>query len=525
MNTQTYLAVDVFFLAFYTLMLVFIWKISRNNPDQERPSSLLWLSIMLIILSVIDLVFDHSHYHPESFSGMVTMILNAAYGIGATLALLYILFNWRERNRSKSLHLNNQRLQEEIDRRRSVEAELRRLSDSLEHEVALRTSELQEIKDKLEQEVQATEQANKRMMSIFESAPNGMLVVNREGIITQANSMVASIFRCQVQELVGRSVDSLVPSELRERHEVDRDGFQAKPSKRKMGARRDLYGARLDGSYVPLEVGLHPVELDGNTEIVAAIVDISERKAYEKRIHERNEALEVSNRELQEFAFIASHDLREPLRKIISFSILLQEGEYGKFNEEGQVFSGYIVNAAQRMRDLLTDLLAYSRVTSKANPFKSVRLNPLLEEVLEDLQLIIEETQAQIHIESLPSAEVDQVQMRQLFQNLISNSLKYHHPDRVPEVFISGQEKEDSIYLELRDNGIGFDPQFSEQVFDIFKRLHDRQDYSGTGMGLAICRKIVLRHGGTIVAQSQEGEGTTMLIELPKQQVDQHVSN
>ncbi|MGB2065167.1 MAG: hypothetical protein ACPHUL_08415, partial [Marinomonas gallaica] len=114
MNTQTYLAVDVFFLAFYTLMLVFIWKISRNNPDQERPSSLLWLSIMLIILSVIDLVFDHSHYHPESFSGMVTMILNAAYGIGATLALLYILFNWRERNRSKSLHLNNQRLQEEI---------------------------------------------------------------------------------------------------------------------------------------------------------------------------------------------------------------------------------------------------------------------------------------------------------------------------------------------------------------------------------------------------------------------------
>lgn len=241
MNTQTYLAVDVFFLALYALMLVLIWKISRNKADQERPSSLFWLSIMLIILSVTDLVFDHSHYHPESFSGMVTMILNAAYGIGATLALLYLLFNWRERNRSKSLHLNNQRLQEEIDRRRSVEAELRRLSDSLEHEVALRTSELQEIKDKLELEVQATEQANKRMMSIFESAPNGMLVVNRDGIITQANSMVASIFRCQVQELVGRSVDSLVPSELRERHEVDRDGFQAKPSKRKMGARRDLY--------------------------------------------------------------------------------------------------------------------------------------------------------------------------------------------------------------------------------------------------------------------------------------------
>ncbi|SBS35838.1 Phytochrome-like protein cph1 [Marinomonas aquimarina] len=437
--------------------------------------------------------------------------------VAIVLLLMGLLCSWRERSRSQHLRDSNQRLQDEIQRRQTVEEELRRLSNSLENEVQQRTRELQDIKTKLEQEIHASAQAQKRMSSIFESAPNGMLVVNREGKITQANSMVAAIFRCQVDELIGQSVESLVPSEFRERHEVDRSEFQAHPAKRKMGARRDLYGARFDGSYVPLEVGLHPVELESGTEIVAAVVDISERKAYEKSIHKRNEALELSNRELQEFAFIASHDLREPLRKIISFSTLLQEGEYGEFNEEGKVFSGYIVNAAQRMRDLLSDLLAYSRVTSKANPFKSLRLIPLLEEVIEDLELRIEESQADIQIaDSLPDVNADPVQIRQLFQNLIGNSLKYRHPERTPVISITGNQDEDFVYLKIQDNGIGFAQEHAEQIFDVFKRLHDRQAYTGTGMGLAICRKIVVRHGGAITARSEEGVGTTMIIELPK---------
>lgn len=438
--------------------------------------------------------------------------------VAIVLLLMGLLCSWRERSRSQYLRDSNQRLQEEVRRRQTVEEELRSLAESLKSEMDQRTCELQEIHSQLEQEIHATAQAKKRMTSIFESAPNGMLVVNREGLITQANSMVASIFRCEAKELLGKSVESLVPKEFREHHVTDREAFQAHPAKRKMGARRDLYGARFDGSYVPLEVGLHPVELEGGTEIVAAVVDISARKAYEQRIHERNEALELSNRELQEFAFIASHDLREPLRKIISFSKLLQEGEYGEFNEEGQVFSGYIVNAAQRMRDLLSDLLAYSRVTSKANPFKPLRLNPLLEEVLEDLQLVIEESNADIQIDdALPDLTADPVQIRQLFQNLISNSLKYRDAERTAQICITGNEDEDFVYLQVKDNGIGFAQEFAEQVFDVFKRLHDKQTYSGTGMGLAICRKIVVRHGGAITAQSEEGVGTTMMIELPKQ--------
>ena len=428
--------------------------------------------------------------------------------------LVLLFFGLIVQRRSRELEHSNQRLKAEVERREKVEAELRQLSDSLEQEVDQRTRELQDIQVALEREVKATELAKQRMTSIFESAPNGMLVVNKEGVITQANSMVASIFRCSAQDLVGQSVESLVPQELREQHHHNRQEFQQQPSKRMMGARRDLYGVRFDGSRVPVEVGLHPVGLDGGSEIVAAVVDISERKAYEQRIHERNTALESSNRELQEFAFIASHDLREPLRKIISFSTLLQEGEYGEFTQEGKEFSGYIVSAAERMRDLLSDLLAYSRVTSEASPFKQVRLNSLLDEVLDDLQLMIEETGAEIQVADLPILAVDKVQFRQLFQNLIGNALKYHHPSRVPIIQIEDHSDEHYARIVVQDNGIGFDQAQAEHIFEVFRRLHTMHAFPGTGMGLAICRKIVQRHGGHIYAESKEGEGTRMTIEL-----------
>lgn len=439
--------------------------------------------------------------------------------------LILLLFLWRyirrkavriEKERTQALARSNERLKSEVERREKVEAELRTLSETLEHEVDLRVQELQDIKDALEREILATDHAKKRMTSIFESAPNGMLVVNKEGLITQANSMVASIFRCKPEDLVGQSVEQLVPRESRYQHRFDRDAFQQKPSKRMMGARRDLYGVRFDGSRVPVEVGLHPVDLDEGAEIVAAVVDISERKSYEQRIQERNAALEVSNRELQEFAFIASHDLREPLRKIISFSKLLQEGDYGQFNQEGKEFSGYIVSAAERMRDLLTDLLAYSRVTSQASPLQETRLNPLLDDVLADLQLAIEENEARVTVNALPTVAVDKVQVRQLFQNLIGNALKYRHQHRAPVIVIEDQSDDAVHRIVVKDNGIGFAPENAEQIFEVFRRLHDMHAFPGTGMGLAICRKIVQRHGGLIYAQSVEGEGTEMIIEFPK---------
>ena len=516
MGTHVQVGWDAFFLLCYAALLWGLWRYNRADSSKAQGKALQIITLILASLSATDIMLDMNRYAQfDSLLDTLSFGMGMAYVVAVCLICVFVAFNKYDRHRSPY-----RQLEQEIHRRQALEEQLRKASDSLEHDVAQRTRELEDIKTRLEQEVQATAQANKRMTSIFDAAPNGMLVVNREGFITQANTMVASTFRCSVEDLIGQPVDNLVPSEIRHQHVVDRQAFQDKPAKRKMGARRNLFGVRFDGSYVPVEVGLHPVELDEGTEIVAAVVDISERKAYEKRIHERNEALETSNRELQEFAFIASHDLREPLRKIISFSTLLQEGEYGEFNDEGKVFSDYIVNAAHRMRDLLTDLLAYSRVTSKANPFKAVRMNALMEEVLDDLQLAVEESHARVEVTNLPDVVADQVQLRQLFQNLIDNSLKYHDPDRSPVIRISGSEDDYFVRYEVADNGIGFHQQYADKIFEVFKRLHDKQVFTGTGMGLAICRKIVQRHSGTITASSKENVGTTMRIELAKKQVE-----
>ncbi|PTY38320.1 hypothetical protein BGP77_15295 [Saccharospirillum sp. MSK14-1] len=363
----------------------------------------------------------------------------------------------------------------------------------------------------------AAHRIRQRLESIFESAPNGMIVVSPSGHILQANATANSIFR--YTDLVGHFVEDLVPRQDRLDHRDRRVSYTESPSKRMMGDRKDLFGLCLDGSMVPLEIGLNPVSGSDGGEIIASIVDISERRSYEQRIQLHNEALERSNKELEEFAFIASHDLREPLRKIISFSRLLLSNDYGKFTKEGQEFTNYIVSAAERMRELLESLLSYSRITSQGRHFTETDVAQVVDQVKADLQLSIEETGASIDTGDLPRIDADSSQLRQLLQNLVSNSLKYRHPERPPHILIQGESLPESRYrLVISDNGIGFDPRYNEQVFEVFKRLHGRSEHPGTGMGLAICRKIVDRHNGIIMANGRQNEGTTFIIDLPVRQ-------
>ena len=416
----------------------------------------------------------------------------------------------------------NEALNDEMEKRRSVEQELRRLYASLEQTVEHRTEELRQAKQALEMQIQASEQVKQRLQSIFESAPDGMIVVNRDGTILQANSTAHSIFQYDYDELTGHAVETLIPMDKRERHTEDRSNYIASPVKRMMGDRKDLYGLCADGSTVPVEIGLNPVSGSEDGEVVASVVDISQRKEYERRIEQRTDELERSNRELKEFAFIASHDLREPLRKIISFSRLLLSKDYGEFTEEGETFAHYVVDAAERMRELLDSLLSYSRVTSRGGQFVETDLNEVVGEVLSDLQLTIEECGARFELAPLDHLTVDPSQIRQLLQNILSNSLKYRHHDKPPEIRIQGENLgRDRYRLVIEDNGVGFDNQYAEQIFEVFKRLHRRDEYPGTGMGLAICRKIVDRHYGKIHADSVPGEGTRFTIELPKHPVQE----
>ncbi|NET31332.1 MAG: PAS domain S-box protein [Cyanothece sp. SIO1E1] len=245
---------------------------------------------------------------------------------------------------------------------------------------------------------------------------------------------------------------------------------------------------------------------------------------------EQRQILARSNQELQEFAYVASHDLQEPLRKIQAFGDRLN-AKYGEaLTDQGRDYLDRIQNAAGRMQSLINDLLTLSRVTTRTQPFVPINLAQVAQEVLSDLEIQIQQTGGQVIVEALPTIEADPGQIRQLLQNLISNALKFHSPERAPIIRVSGQLLPVQLHssiptvatsqfcrLSVADNGIGFDERYLDRIFKAFQRLHGRSEYEGTGMGLAICRKIVERHGGDITATSRPGQGATFIVTLPIQ--------
>lgn len=233
----------------------------------------------------------------------------------------------------------------------------------------------------------------------------------------------------------------------------------------------------------------------------------------EQRVRERTAALERSNQALQEFASMASHDLQEPLRKIQSFGGLLREKSKGRINEDASGHLERMLAAAERMSNLIGDLLDYSRVTTKAKPFKAVNLNKLLQDVVSDLEFRVKKTDARIELEELPEIGADPTQMRQLFQNLIGNALKFC--EEKPLIKVYGGINEGYAEISVEDNGIGFDEKSLDRIFRPFQRLHGRSKYEGAGIGLAIVQKIVERHSGSITARSAPGKGSTFTVRLP----------
>jgi PAS domain S-box-containing protein len=255
-------------------------------------------------------------------------------------------------------------------------------------------------------------------------------------------------------------------------------------------------------------------------------IDIDARRRTEDRLRASTAALVHNNRELEEFASVASHDLQEPLRKVQAFVGCLRDEQAATLNADGLNYLDRIQNAAKRMATLVSDLLEISRLSSKGRPFVPVDLNEVVADVLLDLEERLAQTSGKVEVAKLPVIASDPVQMRQLFQNLIGNALKFHHKHETPVVSvtagivdnreITGRGGEGSTCrISVTDNGIGFDEKYLDRVFTIFQRLHGRGEYEGTGIGLAICRKIVERHGGTITARSQLGQGATFVVSLP----------
>ena len=267
-----------------------------------------------------------------------------------------------------------------------------------------------------------------------------------------------------------------------------------------------------DGNYRWLDWKVHPLVAD---QLIYAVArDITEQKKSEQKLAEYAKELERSNGELQQFAYVASHDLQEPLRAVVGCVQMLGERNGGKLDERSTELMGHAVEGAKRMQTLISDLLEYSRVGSKGITKSWIDVRPTVEKALRQLEVAVSESGAVVTVEALPYTWADGGQLTQLFQNLIGNAIKFH-ADRRPEIQVQSQQQEGETTFSVRDNGIGIAPEYQERVFGIFQRLNPRREYTGTGIGLAICKKIVERHGGRIWIESRVGEGCSIRFTIP----------
>jgi len=361
---------------------------------------------------------------------------------------------------------------------------------------------------------------------LLESAPDAMVIVNQQGEIVLINSQTEALFGYRRDELMHQPVEILVPERFRANHPQHRTQYFDGPSARPMGTVLELVGRRKDGSEFPVEISLSPLQTTDGVLVTSGIRDITDRKRaeeevhrlnadLERRVHERTAELARSNRELEQFAYVASHDLQEPLRAVARYTQLLTRRYASKLDDDGQHFIERTTAAVVRMRTLIEDLLEYSRVGTRGAELQPTACESVLQSVLENLHATIEETGALVSHDPLPVLVADASQMRQLFQNLIGNAIKFHSA-APPRVHVSARDTGQHWLFTVRDNGIGLDPTYEDRIFVIFQRLHSYGAYPGTGVGLAICRKIVERYGGRIWVESQPGAGATFFFTLAR---------
>ena len=352
----------------------------------------------------------------------------------------------------------------------------------------------------------ASEKARERSRMLLQYASDGVHILDAEGNVIEASDSFCRMLGYEKDEIIGMNVaqwDALMPP-------AELGDYVRRQFRKRETSTFETRHRRKDGSIFDAEVSGHPLELDGQSILYNASRDITGRKQAEA-------TLQKANRELEQFAYVASHDLREPLRMISSYIALLGRRHGEHFDDEGREYLDFAREGAQRMDRMVLDLLQLSRVGRMGDPFAEVALAETVATAIDNLKLVIEETGADISIAAdLPTVTGLRGELARLFQNLIGNALKYREPTRPPRIVVGVAQGAREWILSVTDNGIGIGQEYFERIFDIFQRLHTRKDYEGNGIGLAISRKIVEHHGGRIWVTSEPGQGTTFFFTLPR---------
>lgn len=414
-------------------------------------------------------------------------------------------------------------------------ARLVRESQVLATSASARSMRQQEVKRaRAEEALQKTEE---RFRLLVEGVRDyAILMLDPEGRVVSWTAAAERMLGCTQQEILGQHFARFFTHQEHDDGKYDRELKVARKEGRfeveSWMVRQD--GARFWGSVVLTALYDGAGRLRGFGKVIRDITDRrfaeehirSMNVELERRVHERTAELVRSNAELEQFAYVAAHDLQEPLRKVVSYTQLLQEMYRSKLDSDADEFIHYAVDGAQRMQRLIQDLLTYSRVGRKGKPPEPVAVESALKAALENLHGSIEEKHAVITVDNLPTVFAEEALLTLLFQNLIGNAVKFHGKE-APHVHVSAERRGKGWVFAIKDNGIGIDPRYAEKIFVIFQRLHSRGDYPGTGIGLAICKKIVERHGGKIWVDSEPGAGSTFTFTLPDTpaQLEEETSN